>query len=142
MNVDDKVSKILERIGKNLETRNTEVIDSLMSDIHFLEENQDFRNHIKETLKDKKFHEKFPYSYRKFPFEIITFLENRGIPPEENFFIQDIIDNLDIDNEIFVEFLIKELYIYFFPKKFIEEKIQPRKKYYRLYRLYNGYSDW
>ncbi len=141
MNVDEKVSKILVRIRKNFATRITGVIDSLTSDIHFLEENQDFRKYIKETLKDKNFHDNYPNSYRKFPFEIITFLANRGIPPEENFLILDIIDSFDIDNQIFVKFLITELIIDYFPKKFIEEKIFSKKKYYKLYRLYSGYSD-
>jgi len=135
----DSISKALDKIRNEFDSPRTDVKNSLKSEIKMLENNQEFRNYIRKTLKDKKFHENFPNSYRKFPFEIITFLYNIRVPPEDNFLIQDIIETFDINNKIFVEFLITELYIYFFPKNFIEKKIFSKKVYRNLYNLYNGY---
>lgn len=137
--MDDLIFNSLDKIRKNFDSRKTEIIDSLKTEIKVLEKNQNFRNYIRETLQDVRFHENYPNSYRKFPFEIITFLSKIGVPPEDNFLIQDIIDTFDINNKVFVEFLITELIIDYFPLKFIKEKIYSRKDYYKLHRLYNGY---
>lgn len=139
MSMDDLIFNALDKIRKNSGSRKAEVIDSLQAEIKSLETNLKFRNYIRETLKDVKFHENYPNSYRKFPFEIITFLSNIGVPPEENFLIQDIIDNFDINNKVFVEFLITELILDYFPEKFLEEKVFIRKEYYKLFRLYGGF---
>ena len=116
------------------------VLESMKSHIVDLESNGEFRQYIKETLKSKEFHNNFPYSYRDFPFSIISYLEHIGIPAEKFFLIQDIIETFDETNDIFTEFLIKEHWIGYFPEKFIQSKILSDKKYHRLYNLTYGYD--
>ena len=53
-----------------------------------------------------------------------------------NFFIQDIIDTFDIENETLAEFLIKERYMVDFPREFLENTFFKKKKYKKLYDLH------
>lgn len=69
-------------------------------------------------------------------FNLITILSELDVPPEKNYMIQDIINAFDIDNEVLVNFLIKELYITSFPKDFVENELFKYKKYRKLYYLY------
>lgn len=118
----------------------TKILESMKSDIFDLESNREFRQYIRETLRSKEFHENFPYSYRSFPFSIISYLEHVGVSAEQNFLIQDIIETFDERNEILISFLIKEHLIGYFPKMFIQSKILSNKKYLRLYNLTYGHD--
>ncbi len=137
--MNDSISNLIDKIDDALFHNNTKIIDLLKPEVEKLEKNSEFRNYVRKTLKDNKFHKKFPYSYKKFPFSIITFLDHVGVPPEKNFLIQDIIDTFDISNKIFVKFLIKEYIIDYFPKKFIEEKVFFKEEYHSFYNLYRGF---
>ena len=133
------LSELDNMISDALFHNKTKVLESMKSHIVDLEFNGEFRQYIKETLGSKEFHNNFPYSYRDFPFSIISYLEHSGVQPEENFLIQDIINTFDITNEIFIEFLIKEQWIGYFPESFIQDKIHSNKKYLELYNLTFGY---
>lgn len=133
------LSELDDMISDALFHNKIEVLESMKSEVIGLEADDEFRRYIRKTLRSKEFHENYPYSYRDFPFSIISYLEHTGIQPEENFLIQDIITTFDDTNEIFIEFLIKEQWIGYFPESFIQDKIHSNKKYLELYNLTFGY---
>jgi len=118
----------------------TKILESMKSEVINLETNREFRHYIKATLGSKEFHNNYPYSYRDFPYSIISYLEYIGVQPEDNFLIQDIVETFDDTNEIFIEFLIKEHWIGYFPESFVQDEILSNKKYLRLYNLTYGYE--
>ncbi|KKN20443.1 hypothetical protein LCGC14_0935580 [marine sediment metagenome] len=138
--LNDEINKALFHIavGRSL-SHNRDVIKRLKPEISRLEKDKEFRDYIRETLKDKNFHDNFPYSYRKFPFSIIAYLDHIGVPPEKNFLIQDIITTLRIENRVFIEYLIKELKMQYFPQDF-KKQILSDEQYRRLYNLTSGYE--
>ncbi len=130
------LEKLDKKIDYELEQNSPNISESFIQEIKSLEFNQEFRDYVRKKLKEKEFHDDFPFSYRSFPFHLITILSNLKVPPEKNYMIQDIINTFDIDNEVLVNFLIKEIYIYFFPKDFVEKELFKNEKYKKLYYLY------
>ncbi len=125
-----------EKVDYELEHNSPEYSETFIQEVKSLEFNHEFRNYIRKELQEKGFHDDFPFSYRGFPFHLITILSELDVPPEKNYMIQDIINTFDIDNEVLVNFLIKELYITSFPKDFVENELFRYEKYKKLYYLY------
>ena len=135
----DNLIRLIDEIDNALFKNDDDAIKKLEPEVRRLETEKEFRDYVKKTLKDKRFHENFGYSFRDFPFSIIHFLDCIGIPPEESFIVQDIISFINIEHKAFIEYLIKEYLIQYFPQEF-EDKILSDKNYLRLYNLTYGYE--
>ncbi|MFX1237114.1 MAG: hypothetical protein ACFFAS_13600 [Promethearchaeota archaeon] len=96
----------------------------------WLESNNELREFIKNSLNNKDFHKNNPNSYKKYPFYLISLGLQIGIHGKDNFFINDIIENVNHDNLIFFEYLVKELFIFDFPEEFIENIIFSKENYF------------
>lgn len=135
----DYITRLRDEIEDALFHNRDVIIKKLEPEINRLEKEKEFRDYIEKTLKDRNFHDNFPYSYKKFPFPIIAYLDHIGVPPERNFLIQDIITTIRIENRVFIEFLIKEFWIQYFPQDF-KEKVLSNENYRRLYNLTYGFE--
>ena len=116
------------------------LIKRLKPEVERLEKEKEFRDYIRETLLDKSFNDNSPHSYKDFPFSIMIYLDHIGVPPEENFLVQDIISIVNMENRILIKYLIKELFLQYFPQDF-KDKVLSDKDYRILYNLTNGYDE-
>ena len=115
-----------------------DIIERLKPEVEQLEGEEEFRNYIRETLRDKDFHDNFFHRAKNFPFPIISYLSYVGVPPEKNFVVQDIITIINMENRAFIEYLIKEYLLKYFPQDF-KDKVLSDKEYRRLYNLTYNY---
>lgn len=115
-----------------------DLIKRLKPGVEQLEGEEEFRDYIRETLKDKDFHDNFFYRAKNFPFPIISYLSYVGVPPGKNFLIQEIITIINMENRAFIEYLIKEYLLHYFPQNF-KDKVLSDKEYRKLYNLIHGY---
>lgn len=117
------------------------IIKRLEPEVERLKNEKEFRDYIGETLRDKSFHDNFFYNSKNFPFSIIVYLGHIGVPPEENFLVQDIVAIINMENKVFIEYLIKEFLLQYFPQDF-KDKVLSNKDYRRLYNLTYGYEEY
>lgn len=115
-------------------------IKRLKPEVERLEGEKEFRDYIRETLRDKSFHDNFFYVSKDFPFPIISFLSLIGVPAKQNFVVQDIIAIINMENKVFIENLIKEYLLQYLPQDF-KDKVLSNKDYRRLYNLTHGYDE-
>jgi len=130
--------RLCKEISKARFHNDEDLIELLKPGVEQLEREEEFRDYIREILRDKDFHDNFFHRAKKFPFPIIGYLSDVGVPPEENFVIQDIITVITMENRVFIEHLIKEYLIQYFPQDFID-KVLSDKEYRNLYNLVYGY---
>ncbi len=133
------IHRLCEQIRDALLYNVDVIIENLKLEIERLEKEEEFREYVRGILMDKNFHDNFFYNSKNFPFPIISFLGHIGVTPEENFIVQDIVDIMTIEDKIFIEYLIKEFLLQYFPQDF-KDKILSNKDYRRLYNLTHGYE--
>lgn len=116
-----------------------DLIERLKPGVKQLEEEEEFRDYIRETLRDKDFHDNFFHRAKNFSFPIISYLSYVGVTPEKNFIVQDIITIINMENRAFIEYLIEEYLLKYFPQNF-KNKVLANKEYRRLYNLTYDYG--
>ena len=134
----DYMRRLCKEISKARFYNDEDLIELLKPGVEQLKKEEEFRRYLRETLRDKDFHDNFFYRAKDFPFTIIGYLCHIGVPSEENFVIQDIITVITMENRVFIEHLIKEYLIQYFPQYFID-KVLSDKEYRNLYNLVYGY---
>ena len=133
------IHRLCDEIDNALFHNRGDIIKRLEPEVERLRNEKEFRDYVRETLRDKSFNDNYPYSYRSFPFSIVSYLGHIGVSPEENFLVQDIVAIIRIENKAFIEYLIKELLFKHFPQDFIDKALS-NKDYRRLYNLTYGYE--